>query len=207
MPSLLDRAVEASFKPTEGGYEFRFPNPWLLGSWRRYLVNEAQKERLADFLRQRQRFLLRLLAATVLIAAALTVWLQVSPAADPALAGLIIILALAAMLALALVQHFSLMRRIEPVLAGLSRIDEPVTLHEQIVGVAAAIGTLPVALGGMGGVLIAAANFKSLVLAFSEGSVGFDLVWSVLGLLVGVGLAGYFGYLGVLKRKLKRKPN
>ncbi|HEY6259035.1 MAG TPA: hypothetical protein VIY51_24930 [Xanthobacteraceae bacterium] len=205
MPSIFDRAVETSFKPTEGGYEFRCATPWLLGSWRRYLVNEAQKASLAAYLRQRQRFLLRLMVVGVLVAAGLTVWFQASSAPDPSTAGLFIILTLAAMLAVALARHLYLMREIEPLLAELTRLDEHVTLHQQIVGVAAVIKPVPLMLGGVGGALIAASNIKSIWLAVSEGSVGLDIVWSLLGLLAGVVLTSYFAYLVILKRRLGRR--
>jgi hypothetical protein len=204
MPSIFDRAVEASFKPAEDGYDFRCPSPWLLGSWRIYRVNEAQKERLAECLRSRQRLVLRLLAVCLLIAAAFTA-VQAKADSDPAIAGLFVIVILAVLLVIAVVQHVYLMRKIEPVLAEVRRPGEHASLHEQIVGVAASISPLPVVLGGVGGALIAAANIKSIILAVAEGRVGLDLIWSLLGLLVGAALTSYFGYLAVLKRRLRQR--
>jgi hypothetical protein len=205
MPSIFDRAVEASFKPAEGGYDFRCPSPWLIGSWRIYRVNEAQKERLAACLRQRQRLVLALLAGCLLTAAAFTMWFQASPDLDPAVGGLFVIVALAAMLVIAVVQHLYLMSKIEPVLAEVRRPGEHAGLHEQIVGVAASITRVPLVLGGVGGALIAAANIKSIGLAVSEGRIGPDIIWSVLGLLLGLALTGYFGYLAILKRRLRQR--
>jgi hypothetical protein len=109
------------------------------------------------------------------------------------------------LLAIAVVQHVYLMRKIEPVLAEVRRPGEHSSLHEQIVGVAASISPLPLVLGGVGGALIAAANIKSMILAVAEGRVGLDLIWSVLGLLVGAALTGYFGYLALLKRRLRQR--
>jgi hypothetical protein len=61
-----------------------------------------------------------------------------------------------------------------------------------------------VVFGGFGGVAIAAGNFVSLSQAISEGRAGLDLVWPLLALVFGLLLAGYFGYLALLKSKLKR---
>jgi hypothetical protein len=205
MASIFDRAVEASFKPTEGGYEFRCPAPWIIGSWRTYRVSVDQKERLAMCLRQRQRLVLRLVLPCLLIAAAVTVWFGARPDFDPTIGGLFVILALAAMLVIAVVQHIYLMRKIEPVLAEVRRPGEHATLREQIAGVAATITAVPLTLGGVGGALIAAAGIKSIGLAFADGRIDLDLIWSVLQFLVGAALAGYFGYLAILKRRLRQR--
>ncbi len=204
MSSIFDRAVEASFRRADDGYEFRCPNPWLLGSWRWYRVDEIQKRRLALCLRQRQRLVMRLLALCLLVAAAFTVLLS-NADSDPMIAGLFVLVMVASLLAIAVAQHLYLMRKIAPVLAELPRTDEPTTLHDQIVGVAASISPVPVVLGGVGGALIAAANIKSLVLALSEGRIGVDLIWGLLGTAVGLALAGYFGYLAILKRRLRQR--
>ena len=205
MPSIFDRAIDASFKPSEGGYDFRCPSPWLIGSWHTYRVSADQKERLAVCLRQRQRLVLRLAVLCLLIAAAFTVWLQTHPDFDPAIAGLFVVVALAVMLVIAVVQHIYLMRKIEPVLAEVRRPGEHASLHEQIVGVAATITALPLTLGGVGGALIAAASIKSIALAFAEGTIGLDIIWSVLQLLVGAALTAYFAYLVILKRRLRQR--
>jgi hypothetical protein len=205
-----ERAVQTSFKPAEGGYVFQCPNPWLFGRLRSYLVNEAQKESLAECLRQRQRLILRLMAVYVLVAFGITLLFQsANTAIDPnstAFLG-IVALAMLGMLALALVPHFYLMRRIGPLLAELQRTDEQITLREQIFGVAAVISNMHLALGGLGGALIAASNIKTIAVGLSEGRPGSELSWSAFGLVVGVLLASYFAYLAILKRKLKRKPN
>jgi hypothetical protein len=60
-------------------------------------------------------------------------------------------------------------------------------------------------LGGVGGALIAAANIKSMFLALAEGRIGLDIVWSLLGLLVGAALTSYFAYLAILKRRLRHR--
>ncbi len=77
-------------------------------------------------------------------------------------------------------------------------------IREQLHGVAAAISVKLLLLGGGGGVLIVIGNIVSLSQAISAGRTGSDLLWPVLGLAFGALLTGYFGYLGILKSKLKR---
>jgi hypothetical protein len=211
MASWYDRAVQTSFKPApEGGYVYRCPNPWLFGHWRSYLVDEAQKESLSVHLRQRQRLILWLMGFYLLVAFGLTLMFGSSGRApDPTTGGFyaFVALALLGMLALALVPHVYLMRKIEPMLARLQRAEEPMTLHEQLFGVAAVISNLHLALGGLGGVLVVIANLKTIVEYLSEGGFGTQLLWPGFGLVFGSLLAGYFLYLTILKRRLKRKPN
>ena len=209
MASVFDRAVEASFTPTDDGYVFRCPNPWLLGRRRSYLVNDAQKAVLAAHLRQRQRVILWLLAIYLLIAFAATMLLQSSGPPDAATGGFLalVVLIMLGMLAIALVPHLYLMRKIEPVLQQLPRSDERATLHEQLFGVAAMISPLHLALGGLGGFLVVVANIKTIAEDLAQGSVGSELTWPAIGVVLGALLASYFAYLAILRRRLKRKPN
>jgi hypothetical protein len=210
MASWYDRAVQASFKPTDDGIVFQCPNPWLFGRWRSYRVNEAQKESLAACLRQRQRLILRLLAIYLLVAFGLTMLAEWTGAAiEPSMAGFtsIVTLVVLAMLALALVPHVYFMLKIEPLLAQLQRADERMTLHEQLFGVAAVISNVHLAAGGVGGSLVAASNIKTIAEGLYAGQSIADLYWSAFGLLAGVVLASYFAYLTILKRRLKRKAN
>jgi hypothetical protein len=134
-------------------------------------------------------------------------WSGTAP--DPATGDFFAFVALAmlGMLALALVPHLYLMRKIAPLLAPLQRADEPSTLGEQLFGVAAVISNTHLAAGGLGGFLIAVSNIKTIVEGLLEGNRVSDLYLSALGLLVGVLMASYFAYLAILKRKLKRKVN
>jgi len=207
MASWRDRVVETSFKPTEGGYVFQCPNPWLFGRMRSYLVNEAQKERLAACLRQRQRIILWLMAIYILVALGLTSLFQsMNLATDPSGSGLFAIMAatMLGMFALALAPHLFLMRKIKPILGELQTTEQSITLREQIFGVAMVISNLHLALGGLGGFLIVVANVKTIAEDLSAGRVGSQLLWSGFGVLAGSLLTAYFGYLALLKRKLKR---
>jgi hypothetical protein len=110
-----------------------------------------------------------------------------------------------ALFAVGVGQHIYLMRKIEPVLAEVSRPGEHATLHGQIVAVAAAITPLPLMLGGVGGALIAAAGIKAIALALADGHIGLDIIWSVLETLIGAALTGYFAYLAILKRRMRHR--
>jgi hypothetical protein len=211
MASMFDRAVAASFKPVPGGYEFRRPSPWLFGHWRTYLVNEAQKEVLAVHVGRRQRLMLWLLAIYLMVSFAVTVAFESLGGGPPDLStaefAALVIAAMLGMLTLALVPHIYLMRKIGPVLAGLQRTDEQATLHQQLFGVAAVISPLHLALGGLGGFLVAASNVKGLADLIAQGTIGTELLWPAFGLLLGFLLASYFAYLTVLRRRLKRGAN
>ena len=78
------------------------------------------------------------------------------------------------------------------------------SIREQLEGVAQSVSIWLVVFGGIGGVLIAAANIISISQAFLEGRAGLNLVWPFLALIFGLGLAGYFGYIALLKAKLKQ---
>jgi hypothetical protein len=115
--------------------------------------------------------------------------------------------ALLGMLALALVPHIYLMRKIEPLLTQLPRAEAPLSLHQQLFGVAAVISNLHLGLGGLGGVLVFVSNTKTIVDDLSQGVTGAELLWPGFGLVCGSLLASYFLYLTILKRRLKRRPN
>jgi hypothetical protein len=206
MASWYERAVQASFKPTPEGYEFRCPSPWLFGHWRGYQVNETQKEILAEHLRQRQRLIMVLMGIYLLIALGLTLVFQASGPPDTSSAAFLdgVVLTMLVMIGLALMPHFYLMRKIGPLLAQLPRTDDHATLHQQLFGVAAVISNLHLAMGGGGGVLIAIANVKGMVDIISGGQPAAQLFWPALGVLIGVLMAAYFTYLALLKRRLKR---
>jgi hypothetical protein len=82
--------------------------------------------------------------------------------------------------------------------------EESVILHEQLEGVAKSVSIWLVLLGGLGGVAIAAGNIMSLSQAISDGRTGLNLVWPLLALAFGAGLGLYFGYIALLKARLKR---
>jgi hypothetical protein len=211
MARWYENVVHTSFKPApDGGYVFRCPNPWLFGHWRSYLVNEAEKESLSVHLRQRQRLILWLMGLYLLAGFGLTLMFGSSGNAPDSTRGgfyAFVALALLGMLALALVPHVYLMRKIAPMLAQLPRAEKAMTFHDQLFGVAAVISNLHLALGGFGGLLVVISNVKTIVEYLSEGGVGTQLLWPGFGVVFGSLFAGYFAYLAILKRRLKRKAN
>jgi len=44
----FDGMEELTFRPVEGGFLYRAPNPWLIGRFRHYFVNAEQKATLAS---------------------------------------------------------------------------------------------------------------------------------------------------------------
>jgi hypothetical protein len=67
--------------------------------------------------------------------------------------------------------------------------------------------TLPIALmalGGGGGALIFIGNLVNLIGPSPSGAPGRNLAWTLISLLVGALLSGYFGYLGILRSRLRR---
>jgi len=209
-PSPQDKAIESWFTPTEGGYTFRYPSPWLFGHWRSYLVSEAQKRGLMVFLRFRRQLLLRYLVAYVLVGALLSVLASTQPAMSnlsSTATGAIIVAALGAMLAVMVVPHLYLLRKMEPILAQATRTDGLGTLGEQIFGVADVVPVGLLVVGGTGFFLAALSSVDSLAEAIAQGADAWRLAWPGAGLLVSTLLTSYFIYLIVLKRRLKRGAN
>jgi hypothetical protein len=79
--------------------------------------------------------------------------------------------------------------------------DRSMSLRDQLEGVAESIPGWVVLLGGVGGVVIALGNLVSLSRAMAEGQSGTDLIWPVLAITFGLVLAGYFGYIALLKAR------
>jgi hypothetical protein len=211
MAKWYEGAEEAAFKPIAGGYVFQPPSlSWPFGRPRGYVVNEVQKAELAALLRRQRRLILLLVVAYVLIALGFAVALA-TLAASQRLSpiGLVAILALTvlAVIPLVIVPHFYLVRAMRPLLADLPRTDERITFNEQLHSLAGAISSTLLWLGGIGGVMMMIGNIVSLADAISEGRAGSRLYGPVLGLLLGAVLTSYFGYLAVLKAKLKRNAN
>ena len=79
------------------------------------------------------------------------------------------------------------------------------SIHEQLEGVARSVSIWLMLFGGLGGAAIAIGNLVSLYQAISDGRAGLSLLWPVVAIIFGLGLAGYFGYLALLKARLKRE--
>jgi len=75
------------------------------------------------------------------------------------------------------------------------------SLHQQLEAVAQSIPMWLIIFGHVGGLAIALGNIYSLA---QEERSGIDLLWPLLAIAFGLGLAAYFTYLAVLKVKRGR---
>jgi hypothetical protein len=208
MARWYEGAEEAAFKPFAGGYVFQCPNPWLMGRSRNYLVNEAQKAALAESLRRHRRQILLLVIVYMVIAFGLALFVSQAPQGLSTFGfAAIVAVTVLAVVSIVLVPQVYLMRSIRPLLADLQRTDERITYGERLQSVAAAISGKLLLLGGIGGIMTIVGNIVTVADAISQDRAGSNLYRPVFGLVFGALLTGYFAYLAVLKRKLKRKAN
>src|SRR5579872_3680529 len=139
-PGVEDKTIESWFTPNDdGGYTFRYPSPWLFGHWRSYRVSEAQKRGLLVFLRFRRKLLLRYLVAYLLVGGVVSVLASTQPALQDlstTTMGVLMVAALAAMVAVMVVPHLYLLRKMEPILVQAKRTDNLGSLRDQVFGVA-----------------------------------------------------------------------
>jgi len=211
MAKWYEGAEESAFKPFAGGYVFQPPSLyWPFARQRGYLVNEAQKAELADCLRRQRRQIFLLLVVYVLIVLGLTVAFGMSDAHLQISSWIFI--AIVTVTALAVIPivigpHISLVRSMRPLLAGLPRTDERITVGDQLASLATAISGRLLLLGGIGGGMMIIGNIVSIVDAIAEDRRGFRLYGPIFGLLFGALLTSYFAYLAILKAKLKRRAN
>ena len=132
-----DQIRPTMFKKVPGGYVFRAPNPWLFGAAPHYLVSEAQKAELVKILTplrpyQRRAVLVivptvGLLLLVVAINGAMGPFFLAAPMLGVALCSALI---LATMVLALHMENRPMQRRLQPVLAGLTRTDERITNRE-----------------------------------------------------------------------------
>lgn len=83
------------------------------------------------------------------------------------------------------------------------RTDERITFGEQLQRIAGAISGKVLLVGGIGGAMMIIGNLMTMVDAISEGRAGIAVYGPAVGLIFGVLLTSYFGYLANLRRKLQ----
>jgi hypothetical protein len=131
MAGLYDGIEETTFKRIAGGYVFQSRNPWFFGPSHRYLVDEAQKAEIAGCIRETlKRIKPYVFAAAVIIPimiAAGAFWLVTHGCAT---VGNIVLLALAPFIPYIGLMHAYSMRRLRPLIAGLPRTNERITVCE-----------------------------------------------------------------------------
>ena len=130
---MTDLATFAIFKPTAGGYVYRAPNTWLIGSSDHYLVDDGHKAQITSTISG---------ASSAVLWATTILWLGLSCALvagsvigayrlgyhQPALAGALTVITMLLSFVIALlVSRQLLRRRLRPILANLPKTQERLT--------------------------------------------------------------------------------
>jgi hypothetical protein len=211
MAKWYEGAEEAAFKPVADGFVFQPPGLlWPFTRSRGYLVNAAQKAGLAACLRRQRKRVFFLLVAYVLIVLGFTLAVGMSGSAQQIPSEefiAIVIVAALAVVPIVIAPHIYLVRTMRPLLAGLPRADERITLADQFQSLATAISGRLLVLGGVGGGIMVLGNLVQLIDAIAEDRDGFKLYGPLFGVLIGALLTSYFVYLAILKRRQKRKTS
>jgi hypothetical protein len=204
------RANEASFKPTEGGYVFQAPSPWMFARPSYYVVSAAKKAEISAHL-DRWRLLLFLplfgmICVTVPVIAFPSLlsplYRQLGPGLFPLFLFTVSMLLLAPLIA---VPQIYLARALRPLLADAPRTKERIKLAEQLHMVAAAVSTKWLVIGLVSAVAMMVASGLLLLDAFLEGHVASSTLFSSA-ILAGMGGALAFYFIFLLRLKAKAKP-
>ena len=120
----LDGMQELSFKPVTGGYLYRAPSPWLFGRTQHYVVTEEQKAALAVH----HRAMLRQAFWLIIVMGALAVPLA---SLFPPTHGISFIAASIFIgLAIGFLLNTLLVRKVNPIIAGLTPSAERITQRD-----------------------------------------------------------------------------
>ncbi len=204
------RANEASFKPTEGGYVFQAPSPWVFARPRYYVVSAAKKEEISAHL-ARWRLLLFLpvlgmLCFTVPVIAFPSLLSPLYRQLGSSLFPLFLFAAFTLlMVPLLAVPQIYLARALRPLLADAPRTDERIKVAEQLPVIATAVSTKWLVIGLVSAVAMMVGSGLLILDGFLEGghAGGALLSSSIFGVMGGL-LAFYFIFL--LRLKAKAKP-
>ena len=120
---------ELSFKRTPEGWVFQAPNWWLIGPRRHYLVNEAQKSKIAAQLRRMWTMVLLVIIALIAIGLPLSKSLIGDKNPIAMLGAFFLCGAVAGMM----VSAYTI-RRLRRVIAGLELTTQRITQREAILG-------------------------------------------------------------------------
>ena len=204
------RANEASFKPTEGGYVFQAPSPWVFARARYYVVSAAKKEEISAHL-ARWRLLLFLpvlgiLCFTVPVIAFPSLLSPLYRQLGSSLFPLFLFAAFTLlMVPLLAVPQIYLARALRPLLADAPRTDERIKVAEQLPVIATAVSTKWLVIGLVSAVAMMVGSGLLILDGVLEGghAGGALLSSSIFGVMGGL-LAFYFIFL--LRLKAKAKP-
>jgi hypothetical protein len=199
MASWLHGLVEASFQAAPGGYVFQSPSPWLFARPHYYLVNDAQKAVIGEFIRKRARF--GMVSGIVGVVGVLT--LATVPLVffgqyfGPFSTWL---LAMAFYVPMTIVPRIYYMRLLRPITKDLPTTDRRITIGVQL----AAMPKWALYTGLICGLSVVFATIMASYELMSEGRLAGSWILQVLvpGITAGVFLAGFSVYGLVLKKKL-----
>jgi hypothetical protein len=199
MASWLHGLVEASFQAAPGGYVFQSPSPWLFARPHYYLVNDAQKAVIGEFIRKRARF--GMVSGIVGVVGVLT--LATVPLVffgqyfGPFSTWL---LAMAFVVPMTIVPHIYYMRLLRPIIKDLPTTDRRITIGVQL----AAMPKWALYTGLICGLSVVFATIMASYELMSEGRLAGSWILQVLvpGITAGVFLAGFSVYGVALKKKL-----
>jgi hypothetical protein len=217
MTKWYERANEASFKATSGGYVFQAPSPWMLAPPRYYLVSEAQKARLLEGLgRWRAHLLIASLtngALTLAIILAIALWpatfarpivplyLQLGVGPFTLLLCALLTLVMAPLLA---VPQICMARALRPVLAEAPVTDERIKLNEQLPKIASSVSGKVLAFGLLGGLAMIGGGGVALIDAYLEGRLAARALPDAIIVSIGALFTASFLYLINLRARQKR---
>src|SRR5262249_24855044 len=120
--------MEEPFKPVEGGFLYRAPNPWVFGRYRHYFVNAEQKATLASAHRttMQQTFWAIVIGAGAFGGIAAAFLPSQSNLQQLAYLGVAVLLGLA----IGLTLNALLLRRVRPIIATLTPSSEQITQRD-----------------------------------------------------------------------------
>ena len=204
------RANEASFKPTEGGYVFQAPSPWMFARPSYYLVSAAKKEEISAHLaRWRLLLFLPVLGMICVMVPAIGFPSLLSPLyrqLGPSLFPLFLFTAFTLLMApLIAVPQIYLARALRPLLADAPRTDERIKLAEQLPMVATAVSTKLLVIGLISAVAMMVGGGLLLLDAFLEDGHARGALFSSSILAVTGGLLTFY-FIFLLRLKAKAKP-
>jgi hypothetical protein len=209
MAKWYDGAEQAAFKQTTGGYVFELPTfKSYFVRQPGYLVNEAQKARLAELLRRQRRQVLGLLMLYIFAGITLIAGLAAAGAVrmlSPMEFIGVVALCTLGVVPIVLVPQLVLLRAARPLLAGQSRTDERITMSDRLRAIAVSVSPKIFWIGIAGGAGMIIGNGMNLADALVAGRTGTRLLGPMFSLGCGALLTGYFVYLLILKRRLR--PN
>jgi hypothetical protein len=209
MAGLYDGIEEVAFKRIAGGYVFQSNNPWLIGPRRRYFVNETQKAEIAACIRQTLRrikpFALVSAVLIPLVLVAGVLWLVLGGGATPgAIMLYTALLALGLFVPYIALVHAYSMRRLRPLIAGLPRVNERITISEGTRSLAVKASFKMLVLMLLGPVLIIIGNAMTLIEVTLDGRSLRNPEMMLFSTAMCTLAPVYFSYLLIVRMRQKR---